>query len=125
MTPDDIDKLTIAEVRAIAERASEALRTLQVLGLAPMRVPISADANLFKGVPIHTPLGPFPCGACGRVAPERPGEALQVTECQACGNHLPGTSVLSNKGPVVWSAEEIAKRRATPAFDVNGEPVAD
>lgn len=33
MSPEDIDKLTIAEVRAIAERAAAALDTLRALGL--------------------------------------------------------------------------------------------
>lgn len=33
MSPDEIDKLTIAEVRAIVERAESALATLKSLGL--------------------------------------------------------------------------------------------
>jgi len=38
MTPEEIDKLTIAEVRAICERAAAAMSELQRLGLMPTRV---------------------------------------------------------------------------------------
>ena len=126
MTPDEIDKLTIAEVRAIAERASEALKTLRELGLATPPHMLRAEVGRPLSVPHVFPVAaPFPCAHCGRVAPERPGDMLQAAECPTCGNHYSGVAPLTSKGPVVWSAEEMARRRALPAFDANGEPVAE
>lgn len=133
MTTDEIDALTIKQVRQIAERASEALNTLRELGLAaPMggagvgsAVPMRPGSAVASVAP-----GPFPCAACGRVATERPGEVTQPAECLTCGNHLPavGGSVAlrqSNKGPLVMDPEMLARRQAliaTPAFDDAGEP---
>ena len=134
MTADEIDNLTIREVRAINERAADALKTLQQLGLAPMRVPISADANLFKGARIHTPLGPiaapaepYPCPACGRAGPIAPGESAGPTECLQCGNPTPLAAGapgvrLTNKGPMVVDIEARNRLMASPAFDANGDP---
>ena len=103
MTADEIDALTIAEVRAICERASDAMEQLRALGLMPYG---RAVAPTFHGGQPSTVANgqivvqPFPCRACGRVAPEKSGEPLQTLQCQTCGNHLPGTTPLTNKGAI-------------------------
>lgn len=122
MTPEEIDRLTIAEVRAIAERAGDALKTLRELGLVTPQTP----AELARAARASN-ASPFPCPACGRVAVERPNEPTQDAECLTCRNHLPleGGVRVSNKGPLVMDAEMRAKRAAlisAPAFDATGEP---
>ena len=127
MTIEEIDRLTIAEVRAIYERASAAMEQLRALGLMPpisVKVPVLGFPQMRPGSTILNGQ-PFPCLACGRVAPERPGELLQALECQTCGNHLPGTMPLTNKGEIQWSPEELARKRSLPAFDKNGNPTAE
>jgi hypothetical protein len=133
MSPEDIDKLTIAEVRAIAERAGDALKTLRELGLTGPAV-VSAPMTVPRGtayvLPVASSTSPFPCPACGRAATEKPGEPCSPIECQLCGNHLPlpeGATGprMSNKGPLVMDPEMQARRAALiaqPAFDAEGEP---
>lgn len=55
MTPEEIDRLTISEVRAIAERASAALETLRALGLMGGAVGHSQPAQLSPQVPAAPP----------------------------------------------------------------------
>jgi hypothetical protein len=55
VTPEEIDKLTVAEVRAIAERASAALDTLRALGLMGGAVGHSQPAQLSPQVPAALP----------------------------------------------------------------------
>jgi hypothetical protein len=123
VTDDDIDKLTIAEVRAIASRASEALKTLRDLGLAPSSPRITRTV----AAPIDlTPQQPFPCAQCGRTGVIQPGEPAQAVECIACGNPLPlnGNGVrMTNKGPIGLTAEERQRRLTLPAFDNEGNPL--
>lgn len=129
MTPEQIDALTLGEVRAICERAAETLtKARDVLSLfgGPIRAPINSALNpgISPGHIYGRPSPePFPCPACGRLAPERPGEAVKDSECNLCGNHLPGgDGPLSNKGPILLTAEERARRATLPAFDKNGDP---
>lgn len=130
MSPEDIDKLTIADVRAIAERASDALRTLRELGLA---APLGG-AGFGHAVPQRpgsavvsvAPQQPFPCATCHRTGPIQLGEHGGPQECIACGNPLPLTNGqrMTNKGPIGLSAEERARKLELPAFDASGEPIA-
>ncbi len=131
MTPEDIDKLTIAEVRAIAERASAALSQLRELGLLPgaLMVPRGVRLTHDIGPPGDiVPAPPYPCPGCGRSGPEAPGERASETECLQCGNHLPLVAgapgvVMTNKGPMARiSAAERAAALGQPAFDASGEP---
>lgn len=131
MTSDEIDKLTISEVRAIAERAGEALRLLRELGIRDVAVGVgTAPAPRLAVVPTPAPASPYPCAGCGREAVEKPGEPASPIECQLCGNHLPlpagaNGSRVSNKGPLVMDADMLARRQALiqqPAFDEDGEP---
>lgn len=134
MSPDDIDKLTIAEVRAICERAESALRTLNELGLAQLRPPVLAARGIptviQHNAPVVAAASPYPCPGCGRTAVEKLGEPASPIECQLCGNHLPlepgaqGVR-MTNKGPLVMDADMLARRQALiaqPAFGPDGEP---
>lgn len=138
MTNDEIDALTIAEVRAINERAGEALKTLQALGLAPMTTPAGARFQLNAGAAgavglasgsvslgLNSP-APYPCAVCGRAEPISPQEqaALGTTppECNACGNPMAPVGPRTNKGHPTITAAQRAAKLAQPAFDANGEP---
>lgn len=91
MTNEEIDRLTIAEVRAISERASDALsrfREVQSMLGAPLSVPAA-----------HSP------------PPGSPSLLQGVIQ--------------TNKGSLVLSPEERARKLALPAFQANGEPVID
>lgn len=137
MTAEEIDRLTIAEVRAIVERASAALDQLRQLGLLPMgsAVPSMAVRNgggaLAHAVATPSMVAaaePYPCAGCGRTGPGAPGEKSQDEECLHCGNHLPLTRatpgvVLTNKGPAMITAAERAAAMRQPAFDSSGEPL--
>lgn len=135
MSPEDIDKLTIAEVRAIAERAAAALKLLRELGIRDAAIGVGPAAPAFAAprlvaVPTPAPSSPFPCPGCGRTAVEKPGEPASPIECQLCGNHLPldpnaPGARQSNKGPLVMDADMLARRQALisqPAFGPDGEP---
>lgn len=141
LTDEQIDALTIAEVRAIANRASAALSQLRELGLLPGGVvPTAVARPIAMGRSGHDPAPgaePFPCAECGRLRPERPGESVQAQTCDTCGNRLPGGDMparVMNKpeqrrNGVVSTAvttltpEERAAKLALPAFDANGMPL--
>lgn len=145
MTTDDIDKLTIGEVRLIAERAGDALRLLRELNLggavaSPATRPATGGGQsptVFAAAAPPISGEPFPCVTCGRVRPERPGESVQTATCDTCGNRLPGGTVsarVMNKGEerrngvttaivTPLTPEERAAKMAMPAFDGNGMPV--
>lgn len=126
MTNSEIDALTVGEVRAIVERASKALAALaEARALLGGGVGVVASSNPIVrtgGVSNPAATNPFPCPTCGRTAPETPGEALSETECQECGNRMPGLHKQTNKGPIIWTAEEKAAKLAMKAFDAEGNP---
>lgn len=140
MSPDDIDKLTVGEVRAIVDRAADALKTLRELGFmsAPPKV---ANAYAALTSPLPNPDSPFPCAGCGREKPQGPREAVQARACDVCGNNLPArdgaVSIapgVTNKPAIVrngnvaavvstLSPEERAAKLALPAFGPDGLPL--
>lgn len=128
MTDDEIDALTIADVRRIAERASvalEQLRQVQSL-LGGVARPFSVAGYVAPSPAATAPAEPFPCPACRRTAPEHPGEATQPQECLTCGSHLPLAGApgvrMTNKGPMVVDVEARRALMGTPAFDDKGNP---
>lgn len=134
MNADEIDALTIREVRAIAERAGEALKQLRdvqaLLGAPNARIgPVPHSAALNGGLPTYAPNSgePYPCPGCGRAGPIAPGESAGPTECLQCGNPTPLAAGapgvrLTNKGPMVVDIEARNRLMASPAFDANGDP---
>lgn len=134
MTDDEIDKLSIAEVRAIVTRAGDALKALAELGIAPRfgRGPVAAilPAQMAMRVPGEqaSQLQPYPCAMCGRAAPVTPQEQASLgegaPECGACGNPMaPVGAKLTNKGHPVISPAQRAAMLSQPAFDPKtGEP---
>lgn len=135
MTGDEIDALTIADVRRIAERASVALEQLRqvqsLMGGVGRAAPSTAPADAVAGhvAPSPAPAAhaePFPCPTCRRTAPERPGEATQPQECLTCGSHLPLIGApgvrMTNKGPMLVDVEARRALMGTPAFDDKGNP---
>lgn len=142
MTADEIDNLTIREVRAIAAQAGTALKQLRDVqsmfgvpvlpGGAPLHVPSVVDVNeamVNAGMAYRQPpppQQPYPCPGCGRTGPIVPGESAGPTECLQCGNPRPlvaGPNVRqTNKGPMVVDVEARNRLIGSPAFDANGEP---
>lgn len=69
MTLDEIDKLTVGEVRAICERAAAALAELQRLGIAPVQA-VYAPPSLALAPP--QPVDPrFQLSAAEQAAKQR------------------------------------------------------
>lgn len=135
MSPEDIDKLTIGEARAIAERAAEALKMLRDLGLRDVafgvgQAPRAQPQLAAVPQPATDTASPYPCPGCGRKGPIAPTEKGAETECLQCGNPMPLTGanggLKTNKGIIALSAEERARRQAlisAPAFDGEGNPI--
>ena len=127
MTDDEVDRLTIAEVRAIVARAGDALKALAELGIAPQRAFATRPAvHVPRVVPVEQ-ASPYPCAMCGRAAPVTPQEQATLgesaPECGACGNPMvPAGTKFTSKGHPVISPAQRAAMLSQPAFDKNGDP---
>jgi hypothetical protein len=119
---DEIEGLTIRQARARGEQATETLRVLAELGIAPAaRAASSAPTVMIPALPTVCPVCNRPLGEPASVD----GCALGV-ECPAVASRAASPGVpKTNKGhPVGLSAEERAARLKAPAFDAKGEPLA-
>jgi len=127
MSPEQIDALTLGEVKAIAREAEEAVEKLQRMrallgggGTAPAVVAAPKTGPVAAPVPGQ----PFPCAQCGRERPIAPGEPSSGVECPVCGNPLPlpageqppvSLGVMTSKGFRAWTPDELAMRAAKRA----------
>lgn len=93
MTNEEIDRLSIAEVRAISERAADALSRFR-------------EVQAMLGGAIMVPTG-------SRVDPGQPGEP----------QYAPNGVIQTNKGAYALTPAERAAKAALPAFGVDGEPL--
>jgi hypothetical protein len=142
----DIGSMTLDEFEAYAARleaAAKLVRQARADILGPTSVTVrNGPMPTISAEPSHIIAvagEPFPCAACGRVRPERPGESVKNDVCETCGNRLPGGDVpsrLMNKGEerrngVVTATvkpltpEERAAKMAMPAFGADGLPLED
>lgn len=99
MTLDEIDALTIAEVRAIAERASAALATLRDLGL--MGGAAGAQPVTHASAPV---VSPIPAGN-----PTRTGRRGEPTEDELAQMAAQRQALLAQNLP-----DEIQRAERTP-----------
>ena len=130
MTDDEIDLLTIKQVRVIAERASDALKTLRDLGLTG-----PAGAVGLSGGSVPRVLNPAPiiasdrCPVCARAI----GTATSFAEC-ALGVECPAVAnrktnkpalvhTLSGPNGATAVTGDRAALLAQPAFDAEGNPL--
>ena len=125
MTDEQIDALTIAEVRAIAARASDALKTLRDLGLVP-----SAPRITPLDIGGSPSIAASRCPVCARAI----GSATSFAEC-ALGIECPAVANRkTNKPQLVHTLAgpngntavmgDRASLLAQPAFDADGNPIA-
>lgn len=120
----------LATIETMAERLAAAAQVFRdarlILGGTPSLRPNYSIASL-RNSPPPVPAEPYPCLACGRGGPEKPGELAGDAECLTCGNHMPlaagqpGT-VKTNKGVMLLDPARRAQLMQQPAFDEEGNP---
>ena len=128
MTPEQIDALTIAEVRAIAARASDALKTLRDLGLT-QPLPVEGRYVAIDRTKPAPAIAQDLCPVCARAI----GSATSFAEC-ALGVECPAVANRKTNKPQLIHAlagpngnmavtGDRAALLAQPAFDEEGDPL--